>query len=87
MNSEKNRERITFGRRGRQLGGTIRKRRVKENLHPLLDAERIRVTKERADVLYAFFPSVFKGKVHYPQGTKSPELENKDREQKEIPTI
>lgn len=53
----------------------------------MLDAERIRVTKEKVDVLYAFFPSVFKGKVHYTQGTKSPELENKDGEQKEIPTI
>lgn len=55
----------------------------------IIIAKGITVAKddEKADVLNAFFPSVFKGKVHCPQDTKPPEQENKDGEQKEIPTI
>lgn len=50
-------------KKGRQLGSTTRnKRRVKENLHPLLDAVGIAVTKggENIGVLSTFHPSVLR---------------------------
>ena len=53
------------------------KRRAKENLHPLLDAAGNVTTedKEKAEVLNAFFTSIFKSQTSYPQGTRLSELE------------
>lgn len=46
------------------------KKRAKENLHSLLDVEGSIVTKdeEKAEVLGAYFASVFNRKTRYPQG-------------------
>ena len=52
------------------------KRRTRENLHSLLD-EAGNVTtedKEKAEVLNAFFTSVFKSQTSYPQGTPLSDL-------------
>ena len=53
------------------------KRRAKENLHPLLDMAGYVTTedKEKAEVLNAFFTSIFKSQTSYPQGTRLSELE------------
>ena len=47
------------------------KRRTQENFHSLLDEAGIVTTedKEKAEVLYAFYTSVFKSQISYPQGT------------------
>ncbi|KAF1444227.1 hypothetical protein FQV21_0013191, partial [Spheniscus demersus] len=60
------------------------KKRAKENLHPLLDAGGNVVTKdeEKAEVLNAFFASVFNRQTDYPQGTRPPELEDRDEQDK-----
>ena len=68
------------------IGG---KRRAKENLPPLLDAEENLVTKdeEKAEVLNAFFASVFNSRTDHPQGFHAPELGDGDRAQNEVPAV
>jgi len=60
------------------------KRRARENLHPLLDAEGNLVTKDRdkAEVLNASLASVFNGKTCYSLGTQLLTLVDGDGEQK-----
>ncbi|KAK4826428.1 LOW QUALITY PROTEIN: hypothetical protein QYF61_008961 [Mycteria americana] len=61
------------------------KRKAKENLHPLLDMEGNTVTK--AEVLNAFFASVFNSKTSCSWGTQLPEPEDSDGQQNEAPII
>ena len=53
------------------------KRKAKENLHSLLDTRgnMTTVDKEKAEVLNAFFASVFTNQTTYSQGTQPPNLE------------
>ena len=59
------------------------KRKARENLHPLLDAEGYLVTKgrDKAEVLNALFASVFNNKTCYSLGTQPPALVDRDGEQ------
>ncbi|PKU42802.1 rna-directed dna polymerase from mobile element jockey-like [Limosa lapponica baueri] len=67
----------------------INKKRVGENLHPLLDVGGNIATKdeEKAEILNAFFASASNSRTSYPQGVQPPGLEDKDGEQNNTPLI
>ncbi|KAK4832412.1 hypothetical protein QYF61_023091 [Mycteria americana] len=65
------------------------KRRAKENLQPLVDRGGNTVTKdeEKAEVLNAFFASVFNSRASCSLGTQPLELEDRDGDQNGAPII
>ncbi|KAK4817476.1 hypothetical protein QYF61_015810 [Mycteria americana] len=65
------------------------KRRAKETLQPLVDGGGNTVTKdeEEAEVLTAFFASVFNSRANCSPGTQPPESEDRDGDQNGAPII
>ncbi|KAK4822673.1 hypothetical protein QYF61_019040 [Mycteria americana] len=64
-------------------------RRAKENLQPLVDGggNPVIKDKEKAEVLNAFFASVFNSRANCSLGTQPPELEDRDGDQNGAPII
>ncbi|KAK4816253.1 hypothetical protein QYF61_013887 [Mycteria americana] len=65
------------------------KRRAKENLQPLVDrgGNTVIQDEEKAEVLNAFFASVFNSRANCSLGTQPPELEDRDGDQNGTPII
>jgi len=63
------------------------RKRAKVNLHSLLDVRGIIVNKdeEKADVLNAFFTSVFGSQTGYSEDSQPPVLEDREGERKKSP--
>lgn len=65
------------------------KKTAKENVHSLLDVAGNIATKdeEKAEILIAFFASVFNSQTYNPQGIQLTVLEKREREQNKPPLI
>ncbi|KAK4825377.1 hypothetical protein QYF61_027143 [Mycteria americana] len=83
------REKIRRAKAKLELNPAMPKKRAKENLQPLVDRGGNTVTKdeEKAEVLNAFFASVFNSRANCSLGTQPPELEDRDGDQNGAPII